>query len=95
MKFYGNIESRIEFFNTSETSIDKNIITKSANIFAPFFAPICLFKITWTRAYNVMEGFSSTEQNNDSHIEIVKNHYGKTNLMINANMNNLLNLDLV
>ena len=44
-------------------------------------------------ACNVVEGFSLIEQNYDSCIEILKNHYGKTDLIINAYVNNLLNLD--
>ena len=46
-------------------------------------------------AYNIVEGFLPIEQNYDSCIERLKNCCGKADLIINACMINLLNLDPV
>lgn len=45
--------------------------------------------------YNVVAGFSLSEQNYDNCIESYKDRYDKVDAIINENVNNLLNMKLV
>lgn len=84
--FSGNIAEWLSFWSRFETSVHKNDsldLVDKFNLLKTFLAPN-LLKST--------EGFAVTADNYLKAIEILKDRYGRKDLLINVHMNRLLSL---
>ncbi|KFM70677.1 hypothetical protein X975_07806, partial [Stegodyphus mimosarum] len=78
-RFLGQFTNAIEN-NPNLTPIDKSSYLKSLLVGS---------------AYNVVAGFSITEENYKSAVDLLKNRFGRQDLVINAHMSKLLNMKQV
>ncbi|XP_035226844.1 uncharacterized protein LOC118199150 [Stegodyphus dumicola] len=87
--FYGDSCSWLDFWGQFTNAIDNN----------PNLTPIDKFSylksLLVSSTFNVVAGFSLTEENYNSAIDLLKNRFGHQDLVINAHMSKPLNLKQV
>nr|XP_042913296.1 uncharacterized protein LOC122273281 [Parasteatoda tepidariorum] len=85
-KYYGDPSVRIEFWNQFQSTIDKNETLSVIDKFS------YLKSLLGGAAANVVNGFSLSEENYVKAVKLLKERFGRDELVINAHMNKLLNL---
>lgn len=88
-KYFGDPCCWLEFWNKYENSIDKN---ESLSVIDKFSY---LKSLLGGVASNVVNGFALTEKNYEEALKLLKQRFGRNDLVINAHMNKLLNLNPV
>lgn len=85
-KFYGDCSSWLDFWGQFSNAIDKNSSLTPIDKFS------YLKSLLGASAANAVAGFSLTEENYKSAVDLLKNRFGRNDLVINAHMSKLLNL---
>ncbi|XP_054713000.1 uncharacterized protein LOC129222513 [Uloborus diversus] len=88
-KFNGDTCLWLEFFNVYESAIHLNPTLNKLEKFS------YLKTLLSGPAFNCVSGFALNESNYDACINILKDRYGRKDLIINSHMNKLLNLEPV
>ncbi|XP_054724251.1 uncharacterized protein LOC129234281 [Uloborus diversus] len=79
-KFYGDSSCWLEFWGQFSNAIDKNKSLSPIDKFS------YLKSLLGGSAYNAVAGFSLTAENYKSAVDLLKNRYGRNDLVINAHM---------
>lgn len=88
-KFAGDTSLWQEFYAAFESAIHKNSTLTKLEKF------VYLKSLLTQSAYSSVAGFSLTEENYESCLQLLKDRYGRRDLIINSHMGKLLNLEPV
>lgn len=88
-KFNGNTTAWLDFWNQFEHSIQQN---ESINKIEKF---VYLKSLLEYKALDAVSGFTLSEANYDNAIEILKQRFGRTDLVISAHVQKLLSIETV
>ncbi|GFQ65178.1 uncharacterized protein TNCT_638431 [Trichonephila clavata] len=88
-KFYGDSSTCLEFWGQFSNAIDNNPNLTHNDKFS------YLKSLLGASAHNVVAGFSLSEENYKAAVELLKNRFGRHDLVFNAHMTKLLNLKQV
>lgn len=88
-KFYGNIREWQTFYNSFDTAIHQNQNLSKIDKFN------YLVSLLGGSALRIVEGFSLSNRNYEEALKLLKDRFGRKDMLINTHMNILLNLQPV
>ncbi|GBM86013.1 Glucose dehydrogenase [FAD, quinone] [Araneus ventricosus] len=86
--FTGNPQEWTEFWNSFETTIHEN------NVLSKVEKLSCLKMYLSGKALNVVSGFELSSKNYDNCIKILKDRFGRKDVIISSYMNKIINIEL-
>nr|XP_042908429.1 uncharacterized protein LOC122271415 [Parasteatoda tepidariorum] len=85
-KYYGELKQWLTFWNSFESAIHNNDSLDKIDKFNYLKAHL------GGTALNTIEGFSISEETYDTAVKLLKERFARTDILINAHMNNIINM---